>query len=105
MLGFGTTPSYDNYVDSGTFTGPRATAVNSNTAVALEPFDNYHLDEGILDPTLTAGTRETWGTLETAVMQDIWNIQAVPEPSTITILLPLLYSALFFRNRRKMVAS
>lgn len=105
VLGFGTTPVWDTYTDNTgsttTFDGPQAIAANGNSPVALAG-DGLHLSSGLLDPTLTAGTRETLSAIDIAVMQDLW---AIPEPTSITVLLPLLFSAFFFRNRRKLATS
>lgn len=106
VLGFGTSPVWDTYTantgSSTTFDGPQAIAANGNSPVALASGDPNHLSSGPLDPTLTAGNRETLSAIDIAVMQDLW---AIPEPTSITVFLPLLFSAFFFRNRRKLAAS
>lgn len=101
LLGIGTADSWDRYVSGGSFTGPKARAVNGGN-VPLS--GDAHFREGLknggqeaaLDPSLLEGTRKLFTPLDFAALSDIgWEVTsgtgtgsgggATPAPATYSI--------------------
>lgn len=90
VLGFGTAPSWDALVSGGNFAG---------MATGLQPlFDSAHWASGTLSdvngvsqqpamsPSISAGQRKYFTTLDYAGLQDIgWQVSAVPEPASLLL--------------------
>jgi hypothetical protein len=118
LLGLGTADSWDSLVSASgtTFTGTRAKAAHGGIQVSLSG-DQAHWAEGTMstvfgtataqeaamDPSITTGTQKFFTTLDFAGMQDIgWTVAAaVPEPSTITLLVAVTVMAAGVRRRER----
>ena len=80
LLGFGTSPAWNELVSGGFFTGATATAANGGTSVPLA--GGHWVDgtisngqEAALDPLLTNGTRKLLTPLDLAALDDIgWEL-------------------------------
>ncbi len=110
ILGFGTSDSWYNWVNSAdqTFNGP---------ASGAQPLhgDDAHWQEGLtssingigsfevaMDPTLLLGTRKELTDLDWDALRDIgWQVTAVPEPETWALLLAGLAWVGWTAARRK----
>jgi hypothetical protein len=101
LLGFGTAPSWDRYVNGTLYTGPASTAENGGVSVPLT-LNGSHWAEGTMsdvtspvtlatqeasmDPTLTIGQRKYFTELDFAGLADLgWQI--IPEPSSAAFFL------------------
>ena len=97
VLGFGTSDSFDRYVD-GSFYGPAAMAVHGGAVPMANDgahwFDgtrsvvNGVSQEAAMDPTIRFGTRKNFTDLDYAAMRDVgWEVTPVPEAETWAMML------------------
>lgn len=89
LLGIGTADSWDTYVSSGTFVGPRSVASMGGPvplAGGASHWAQSVLSQGMqpaMTPTLLQGTRKDFTPLDFAGLEDIgWQIQAPPPVMT-----------------------
>jgi hypothetical protein len=117
LLGFGVSTTWNSFVTSNTFTGPKAVS-NFGNAVPLNGTDHSHWannaftsinlvtgasQETMMDPSLTGGTRKYPTQLDAAALRDIGytvNTSAIPEPadSAIMAAMATLVLALYWRR-------
>lgn len=96
VLGFGTSDSFDRYVN-GSFFGPAAMAVHGG---AVPMHDEAHWRDGTaslvngvsqetaMDPTIRFGTPKNFTDLDYAAMRDVgWEVTPVPEAETWAMML------------------
>ena len=105
-VSFGVSETWDSLVAANAvdYLGAEGIAANGGTGEDLLFIGGGHLAEGVMsirladgslqevvmDPTLTVGTRKTLTELDVAVLRDLGfttTVSAVPEPSSIAILL------------------
>lgn len=104
LLGFGASAAWDALVQNGVFTGEYASAVYGSAV----PVDGvaahwaYGVEaDNLMDPGTVPGKREYLSAMDYAALRDIgWQVSAVPEPSTLSMLL-LGLVGVFARWRRK----
>ncbi len=102
VLGYGTAPSWTNQVSSGLFTGASSTALYGGDVPLAG--GEAHWQDGLLsggletamDPTIAAGVRKRFSSLDLAGLADIgWEVAAIPLPAPLFLLaalLPLLFT-------------
>jgi len=111
-IGIGSSESWDAMVDGTDWLGANANALNG-TGIGLIDADGGHIaadvqsvtidtnmmQEVVMDPNLTTGTRKTLTQLDLAFLQDIgYETVAIPEPGTA--LLAAGFGLLTLRRRR-----
>jgi hypothetical protein len=98
-LGLGTSQTWTSLHNGSTWLGPHADALNGGSGVGLVSTDGGHIAEGtmsfrlsdgalqeaVMDPSLTVGTRKTLTQLDVAFLQDL-GYAVVPEPSSLSLL-------------------
>lgn len=94
LLGFGTSESFDRYVVSGKFLGPRAQAAYDFAGAPPLSNDRAHWADGLtdgnhetaMDPTISPGTRKPLTSLDIAALYDIgWNSNSAAATGTVNI--------------------
>ena len=110
--GFGTSASWDGLVSGSTWSGPAAIALNGGNGASLVELTSVHIASGIqsprlsdsvmqeviMSPSLTTGTRKELTSMDLAFLQDIgW--MTVPEPSSTVLLLSVLLVPLDLRPK------
>ena len=122
-VGFGVSETWDSLVAANAvdYLGAEGIAANGGTGEDLLFNGGGHLAEGVMsirladgslqevvmDPTLTVGTRKTLTELDVAVLRDLGfttTVTAIPEPSSIAILLSVGGVISLRRRRSLMVA-
>ncbi len=116
-LGFGGSDSWDNEHSGTTWLGAKAVAQNGGSGAGLLASDQAHIvssysstrldtgavQEAVMDPTLTQGTRKYLTQMDLAMLNDM-GYQVVPEANTNAMLLVGL-SGLLWLTRRKSAVS
>ncbi len=83
LLGFGTSPAWDNLVSGDSFSGPKSIAEYDGDGNPPVSNDQGHWDDGVtdggretaMDPSLLQGTRKTMTALDYAALDDIgWSV-------------------------------
>lgn len=110
-LGFGGSVSWNANVTGSNWSGANVTALMGSGSGVVDPggahvaggiltprLSDGVLQEAVMSPTLTVGTRKTLTQLDLAFLRDI-NWQTIPEPSTAT--LGILALASLGRRRRR----
>ncbi len=100
-VGYGVGDSWDALTSGTEWLGANGIAANGGTGAGLVDGGGSHLaldtmstrisdgmlQEVVMDPNITVGTRKTLTALDVAVLQDLgWNVSAVPEPSSMLLL-------------------
>jgi hypothetical protein len=93
ILGIGTAPSWHDQIVGTTFTGSHtgSVAITSDGSHFAEGsmstvFGTSTLQEAVMDPSLTVGTRKRLSTLDVNALGDVgW--QLVPEPNSILLVM------------------
>lgn len=113
VLGYGTGENWNDYVSGLDWTGPEASALLGGGENALDE-DGYHITSGLLSPgyedgiprqtvmnrSPLVGQRDQLTLLDLAFLRDAgYEIAAVPEPSTSTLVaLVVLFSSTYRRR-------
>jgi len=115
VLGIGTADSWNDKVSGGNFTGVNAVAAfGGNVPLAS---DHAHWAEGtkstvmgavqeaMMDPTLTTGTRKLPTQLDFAALKDVgWQVTAVPLPSAVWLFGSALIAFAGLRRKQSITA-
>jgi hypothetical protein len=117
VLGIGTAGSWDAQLSGSYFEGSRAKAANGGAHVALsgdlshwangttsKVFGTSTLQETVMDPDITVGTRKYFTNLDYAGLQDVGWLVAVPEPSGLALVVVGM-GLLIARVRRRKACS
>ena len=101
-VGIGTADSWDDLASGTTWSGPVAVALNGGSGVGLLHTDSSHivqslmsprvsdgvLQEVVMDPNITVGTRKELTLMDMAFLQDInWQTVTIPEPGGFIVVL------------------
>ena len=101
-VGIGTADSWDNLASGTTWSGPVAIGLNGGSGVGLLHTDSSHitqslmsprlsdgvLQEVVMDPNITVGTRKSLTLMDLAFLQDIgWETVTIPEPGAFVVLM------------------
>ena len=111
-IGFGSSESWTSLVSGTTWLGAQATQLNGGSGTNLVSPDGAHIasglmsprlsdsvmQEAVMDPTLTAGTRKSLTQLDLAFLRDL-GYATIPEPSVAA--LASLGAVLLWRRRRR----
>ena len=113
-LGFGTSTSWNNRLSGSNWTGPEVIALQGNgtglvdsggahiaSGILSPRLSDSVLQETVMSPSITLGTRKTLTALDLAFLRDI-NWQTIPEPGTWTLSLAAV-TGLLLRRKRKAV--
>lgn len=112
-LGIGASHSWDALANGDDWSGPNVIAFRGTGNGALEPDENHIasglmsprlsdgvMQEAVMDPSITTGTRKSLTQLDVAFMRDIgWDM--VPEPGTSVLLFGAVVPVLARRRRRQ----
>lgn len=98
ILGYGEADSWFSQIDNGHFTGDASVAAYGG-AIPLDQYGSHWasgtmstyngvLQQTLMDPSTRTGHRELPTVLDYAAFKDIgWEVSAVPEPDTYTLIL------------------
>lgn len=114
VLGLGTAPSWDTWVNAGdnSFTG-NISALAFGSSVPLDAGLSHWAEntmsnvdgieqEAAMDPNLTTGTRKIFTELDYAGLSDVgWEVSAVPVPAAVWLFASGLLGLLHFGRRNR----
>ena len=98
-IGYGVSDTWESNVSSTSWLGPNAVALNNGSGANLLSSDSAHLRSGlvsprltdgvlqevVMDPTLTVGSRKLLTQMDFAILRDL-GYTTVPEPATAALL-------------------
>ena len=116
VLGLGTADSWTNKVSGGNFIGENAVAAFGGNVPLTANFAHWQegtrsttlaglVQEAMMDPTLTTGTRKLPTRLDFAALNDVWKETAVPVPAAFWLFGSALVSFAGLRRRQPVAQS